>query len=100
MNPQIRTHHGVLALLGTTDLLAQQDNPEQRSTEFRAVQGGPEVASGETLLVEAYAAIWIILFGFLFLGWRRQGKIDARIDELEQSLRAARRADERAASAT
>jgi CcmD family protein len=66
--------------------------PEGRSTEFRAVQGGPEMASGETLLVEAYAAVWLILLAFVFVSWRRQSRIDARISELERALGAAARA--------
>ena len=58
----------------------------QRSTEFRAVEGGTEMVSGGTLLVEAYAALWLILLGFLLVSWRRQARIDARVDELEKAL--------------
>jgi len=57
-----------------------------RQTEFRAVEGGTETMSGETLLVEAYAAVWIILFGFVFMSWRRQSRIDARVAELERTV--------------
>ena len=60
--------------------------PGQRSTEFRAVEGGTEMVSGGALLVEAYAALWLILLGFLLVSWRRQGRIDAREDELEKAL--------------
>jgi CcmD family protein len=59
--------------------------PGQRSTEFRAVEGS-ETMSGETLLVEAYAAIWIILFVFIVASWRKQSRIDARVDELERAV--------------
>jgi len=62
----------------------QAADPAQRGTEFRAVEGGAEVMSGETLLVEAYAALWIILFAFIFVSWRRQSRIDARVGELER----------------
>ena len=65
-------------------------DPAQRGTEFRPVEAGDGVASGETLLVEAYAILWVILFAFLFLSWRRQTKIDARMGELERALGAAR----------
>lgn len=58
----------------------------QRSTEFRAVEGGTEMVSGGTLLVEAYAALWLILLGFLLISWRRQARIDQRVDELERAL--------------
>jgi CcmD family protein len=58
----------------------------QRSTEFRAVEGGNEMVSGGTLLVEAYAALWLLLLGFLLISWRRQARIDARVDELEKAV--------------
>jgi CcmD family protein len=57
-----------------------------RQSEFRAVEGGSDTMSGEMLLVEAYAAVWIILFAFIFLSWRRQARIDARVDELERAV--------------
>jgi hypothetical protein len=61
---------------------------DRRPTEFRAVEGGPEIASGEVLLVEAYAALWVVLLGFLLVGWRRQKRMEARIAELERALAA------------
>lgn len=64
---------------------------DDRSSEFRAVQGGPQLRSGELLLVEAYAAIWLILFGFLWLTFHRQRKIDARMLELENAVHKARK---------
>ena len=60
--------------------------PGQNSTEFKAVEGGSETMSGETLLVEAYAAIWVILFAFIVASWRKQARIDARVDELERAV--------------
>jgi CcmD family protein len=59
---------------------------EDRSQSFRPVEGGAEMQSGERLLVEAYAAIWAILFVFLLLSWRRQKRIDRRIDRLESAI--------------
>jgi hypothetical protein len=67
-----------------------QKSVEDRSTTFRPVQGGPEMQSGERLLVEAYAAIWIILFALILLGWRRQKRIDARLAGLELAVAQAR----------
>jgi hypothetical protein len=61
-----------------------------RSTAFKPVEGGSEMQSGEKLLVEAYAAIWVILFVLLFLGWRRQQRIDARVASLESAIEKAR----------
>jgi hypothetical protein len=30
--------------------------------------------------------MWALLFGFLFLGWRRQGQVEKRLDALERSV--------------
>jgi CcmD family protein len=64
--------------------------PDERSTSFQPVQGGSELQSGERLLVEAYSVVWILLFGFLWLSWRRQRRIDQRIELLERALTEAR----------
>jgi hypothetical protein len=61
--------------------------PADRSTEFVAVQGGAEGTSAETLLVAAYLLMWAILLFFLFLTWRKQSRIEARIAEIDASLR-------------
>ncbi len=63
---------------------------EDRATTFRPVTGGDQMQSGERLLVEAYAAIWIVLFALILLGWRRQKRIDARVAGLEVALAKAR----------
>jgi len=57
-----------------------------RTAEFQAVEGGPQTTSGELLLVEAYAATWLVVFAFLLVSWRRQARIDARLGELEKRL--------------
>jgi hypothetical protein len=56
------------------------------ATEFKAVEGTGEQFNGYTLLVEAYAAIWIILMGWLLLVWRRQVKLTTRIAGLEDAI--------------
>ncbi|KYF66947.1 CcmD family protein [Sorangium sp. So ce119] len=63
---------------------------DDRAQSFRPVQGGNELQSGEKLLVEAYAAIWLIVFAMVFLSWRRQKQIDRRIDALEAAVQRAR----------
>jgi hypothetical protein len=69
---------------------ATETSADGRSTSFRAVEGGSEMQSGEMLLVEAYAAIWTLLFVMLLLWWRRQRHIDSRITLLEQAVASAR----------
>jgi hypothetical protein len=64
---------------------AAQAAPD-RSTTFQPVEGGGEHRSGETLLVEGYAVLWILLMGWLLFQWRRQGALNARIDGLEQAI--------------
>ena len=65
---------------------ASQTAPENRSTEFVAVQGGADTTSASTLLVSAYVVMWALLLGFLFLTWRRQQRIEARLEELDRAL--------------
>jgi hypothetical protein len=57
-----------------------------RESTFRRVEGGGETTNGSVLLVEAYVALWIILFAFLFISWRRQSRIDERVAQLESSF--------------
>jgi CcmD family protein len=67
---------------------------EDRSTAFRPVQAGNEMQSGEKLLVEAYAAIWVILFAMVLLSWRRQRHLDDRMSTLEAAIDKARASSE------
>jgi CcmD family protein len=65
----------------------QQQNPDDRATEFQAVQGNPsEQYSGATLLVTAYAVLWVVIFGWIALVWRKQRALDARLADLERVL--------------
>jgi CcmD family protein len=66
--------------------MASQAAPENRSAEFVAVEGGSDTTSASTLLVSAYIAMWALLLGFLFLTWRRQQRIEARLGELDRAL--------------
>ena len=65
---------------------------DDRSTAFRPVEAGGELQSGEKLLVEAYAAIWVVLFVMILLSWRRQKQIEGRIAHLDGAVLAAREA--------
>ena len=61
-------------------------SPDDRSKEFVAVQGGSEGQSAGTLLIAAYLLMWALLLGFVLLSWRRQSKLDARLEELTRAL--------------
>jgi hypothetical protein len=68
-------------------LNAQPASAEDRATEFKAVEGDTgEHYNGYTLMVEAYAAIWLILMGWLVLIWRKQSQLTARVEGLEGAL--------------
>ena len=71
-----------------------QTGAEDRSAAFRPVQGGNELQSGEKLLVEAYAAIWLILFALVLFSWRRQKALDERVAALEGAIAAKKRGEE------
>jgi hypothetical protein len=60
--------------------------PNDRATTFQPVEGGNEVHNGTTLMVEAYAAIWLILMAWLVLVWRKQAALHQRIDGLENAI--------------
>ena len=70
--------------------------PEDRGQAFKPVEGASQMQSGEKLLVEAYAFIWVILFAAVLLSWRRQRQLEGRVATLETALEKAR-AEEAAA---
>jgi len=67
---------------------------DDRSTSFRAVEGGNQMQSGEKLLVEAYAVIWIVVVVFVVSMFRRQRRLDRQITSLEAALDKARQKGE------
>jgi hypothetical protein len=73
---------------------------DDRATEFVAVDGA-EHYSGSKLMVSAYIAIWLILMAWIFLMWRKQSTLVARLGELERTLdRAAANAEKSAKQAS
>jgi CcmD family protein len=38
------------------------------------------------VLITAYVVMWALLLGFVFLSWRRQGRVETRLSELEKAL--------------
>jgi|HubBroStandDraft_5_1064220.scaffolds.fasta_scaffold1589944_1 hypothetical protein len=61
-------------------------SPDDRATTFQAVKGEPEHYSGETLLVSAYAVLWVIVLAWVALAWRRQAALTSRLDDLERVI--------------
>ena len=72
-----------------------ETSPDSRATDFRPVEGtAGERYSGSTLLVEAYAAIWLILMVWLIVLWNKQATLTSRLDGLESAIdRAAQQKD-------
>jgi CcmD family protein len=71
--------------------------PDDRATEFTAVDANAERYSGSTLMVEAYAAIWLILMIWIYMLWRKQASLAERLDDLERTIdRAAESAEKKA----
>ncbi|HEX8793362.1 MAG TPA: CcmD family protein [Polyangiaceae bacterium] len=67
-----------------TTTLYQETQPSDRATTFQAVQGnGTEQYSGGTLLVIAYAVLWVVMFAWVALVWRKQRTLDTRLADLE-----------------
>ena len=65
---------------------AEGSAPARPAEGFTAAAGEPEQYSGATLLVTAYAAIWLLLMAWLLLLWRKQAALSARLDGLEAAI--------------
>jgi hypothetical protein len=71
--------------LGSASIL--QPTADDRATEFSAISGQTsDHYNGYTLMVSAYAAIWVIMMVWLAFLWRKQADINTRIDGLEGAL--------------
>jgi hypothetical protein len=67
--------------------MQQPTAPSDRSTTFQAVEGNQkEQYSGGTLLVIAYAALWLVLFAWVAIVWRKQSALHARLADLERVI--------------
>jgi len=63
---------------------------QDSSSAYRGVPGGAGDQSGTLLLVEAYAAIWLLVFALILWTLRRQRQMNVRIAALETELQRAR----------
>lgn len=59
--------------------------PADRKADFAAVEGKEEY-NGGTLMVVAYASIWVILMAWIFLLWRRSSALGQRLAGLEAAI--------------
>ena len=73
------------------DSMIQPAAADDRATEFKAVDGTGEQFDGYTLMVEAYAAIWLILMMWLVFIWRQQVEVTSRVEGLEDAITRAER---------
>ena len=61
--------------------------PEDRSTEFVAVEGGaPETTSAGTFMVAAYVLMWLCTVLFILHTWRKMRGVQNRMDELQKAI--------------
>jgi len=74
--------------------LHDQPHPATTATEvsdsvpsgFRSIDGDASQRDGAVLMVEAYAAAWVILMGFVLAGVLKQRRLEDRIARLERAL--------------
>ncbi len=67
-----------------------QTGAGEREQGFKPHPGGADLQSGELLLVEAYAAIWLMAFALMVHTWRKQRQLSTRLDQLQQDIEQAR----------
>jgi len=53
---------------------------------FSPVGNEKPTQSGEALLVEAYAVIWLIAMAFVVIAWRRTRLLESKIQSLEVAI--------------
>jgi CcmD family protein len=84
-----------MALSAPLPALADRDreNPEHvrpeedRGTSFERVVGTPhENVPGGRLLLIAYGAVWMAVFGYVVIQWRRQSRVQADLSRMERAL--------------
>jgi len=60
---------------------------DDRAASFQAVSGGTkeDIAGGPLMLI-AYAAVWIVVFGYVYRINRLQRGVEANVERLERSI--------------
>ena len=84
------SHYGTVAVV-------LQPTADDRATDFKAVTDAPagERYSGGTLVVAAYAAIWVIVMVWIIALWRKSTSLTERLDGLERAIDRAAAANEK-----
>lgn len=73
--------------LSATQPTATPPTADDRATEFTATDGNTgEQFSGYKLMVEAYAAIWLVMMAWIFFLWRKQADLGTRVQGLEDAI--------------
>lgn len=66
---------------------ASASSSQDRAATYQAVPAGTgEQHSGDNLVIAAYSILWVILMAWLFVMWRKQASLHAKIDDLEKTL--------------
>ena len=68
------------------EVFMRQPDTTQPITEFKSDPGGTAQTDANAMLVGAYMAFWLLVFGFVAFSWRRQRLLAARLDRLERAL--------------
>lgn len=60
---------------------------DDRAASFQAVTGGTqEDVAGGPLMLLAYAAVWVVVFGYVYRINRLQQGVEANVERLERSI--------------
>lgn len=74
----------------TVTAMMREPSADDRADEFKPVvqsnAAQNEQFSGYNLMVEAYAAIWLVLMIWLLMLWRKQASLSARVVGLEAAI--------------
>lgn len=80
---------GGIALIAPTFSASAQSGEaaEDRAQSFQAVTGGTkEDVAGGPLMLLGYAAVWIVVFGYVYRINRLQRGVEANVERLERSI--------------
>ncbi|HMA96609.1 MAG TPA: hypothetical protein VKP30_28180 [Polyangiaceae bacterium] len=66
---------------------APEGNPSGRAEQFVAVSGSEsEQVNASAMVIAAYGLFWLLAIGFIYLTFRSQSRLLARLGEVEKRL--------------